>query len=99
MGSIPSASSEGQEMDDIRPEDSASQVGGQYLGTMSVVGGTTRKNLPPPPLPPMSGSPKQPRSRPGRPPMQPPKLPAKFSQDPAQPETTASSSRPGSYGS
>ena len=99
MGSIPSASSEGQEMDDIRPEDSASQVGGQYLGTMSVVGGTTRKNLPPPPLPPMSGSPKQPRSRPGTPPMQPPKLPAKFSQDPPQPETTASSSRPGSYGS
>ena len=39
-------------MDDIRPEDSASQVGGQYLGTMSVVGGTTRKNLPPP-RPPM----------------------------------------------
>ena len=66
MGSIPSTSSEGQEMDDIRPEDPASQVGGQYLGTMSAVGGTVRTTLPaPPPPPPMSGSPKQPRSRPG----------------------------------
>ena len=94
MGSIPSASSEGQEFDDVRPEDSASQVGGQYLGTMSAVGGTVRKTLPaPPPPPPMSGSPKQPRSRPGKPPMQPPKLPAKFSQDPPQPETIASASQ------
>ena len=66
MGSIPSASSEGQEFDDVRPEDSASQMGGQYLGTTSAVGGTVRKTLPaPPPPPPMSGSPRQPRSRPG----------------------------------
>ena len=65
MGSIPQQSSE---FDDVRPEDSASQVGGQYLGTMSSVGGTTRKSLPPPPPPPMSGSPKIARSRPGVPP-------------------------------
>ena len=92
-------------MDDIRPEDSASQVGGQYLGTMSSVGGATRKTLPPPPPPPMSGSPKLARSRPGVPPqssatsapMQPPpapKLPAKFSQDPPQGEIASSSTRP-----
>ena len=67
MGSIPTAPSEAHEMDDIRPEDSASQVGGQCLGTMSSVG-TTKKSLPPPPPPPMSGSPKIARSRPGVPP-------------------------------
>ena len=65
MGSIPQETSE---FDDVRPEDSASQVGGQYLGTMSTVGGTTRKNLPPPPPPPLSGGPKIARSRPGVPP-------------------------------
>ena len=82
MGSIPQETSE---FDDVRPEDSASQVGGQYLGTMSTVGGSVKKSLPPPPPPPpMGGSPKIARSRPGVPPqtMQPPKLPAKFSQDP-----------------
>ena len=102
MGSIPQ---ETLEFDDVRPEDSASQVGGQYLGTMSTVGGTTRKNLPPPPPPPMSGSPKIARSRPGVPPqtsatsapMQPPpapRLPAKFSQDPPPGEVASSSNRP-----
>ena len=95
MGSIPQETSE---FDDVRPEDSASQVGGQYLGTMSTVGGSVKKNLPPPPPPPpMSGSPKIARSRPGVPPqtMQPPKLPAKFSQDPPFPSAeAASSSRP-----
>ena len=95
MGSIPQETSE---FDDVRPEDSASQVGGQYLGTMSTVGGSVKKNLPPPPPPPpMGGSPKIARSRPGVPPqtMQPPKLPAKFSQDPPfLPGEAASSSRP-----
>ena len=101
MGSIPQETSE---FDDVRPEDSASQVGGQYLGTMSTVG-TTKKSLPPPPPPPMSGSPKIARSRPGVPPqssatsapMQPPpapKLPAKFSQYPPQGEIASSSTRP-----
>ena len=101
MGSIPQETSE---FDDVRPEDSASQVGGQYLGTMSTVGGSVKKNLPPPPPPPpMGGSPKIARSRPGVPPqtsttsapMQPPpapRLPAKFSQDPP-PGEAASSSR------
>ena len=104
MGSIPTTPSETHEVDDIRPEDSASQVGGQYLGTMSTVG-TTKKSLPPPPPTPMSGSPKIARSRPGVPPqsaatsapLQPPpapKLPAKFSQDPPQGEIASSSSRP-----
>ena len=104
IGSIPTTPSETHEVDDIRPEDSASQVGGQYLGTMSTVG-TTKKSLPPPPPPPMSGSPKIARSRPGVPPqssatsapMQPPpapKLPAKFSQDPPQGEIASSSTRP-----
>ena len=95
MGSIPQETSE---FDDVRPEDSASQVRGQYLGTMSTVGGSVKKNLPPPPPPPpMGGSPKIARSRPGVPPqtMQPPKLPAKFSQDPPfPPGEVASSSRP-----
>ena len=99
MGSIPQETSE---FDDDRPEDSASQVGGQYLGTMSTVG-TTKKSLPPPPPPPMSGSPKIARSRPGVPPqtsatsasMQPPpRLPAKFSQDPPPGEVASSSNRP-----
>ena len=99
MGSIPQ---EASEFDDVRPEDSASQVGGQYLGTMSSVG-TTKKSLPPPPPPPMSGSPKIARSRPGVPPqtsatsasMQPPpRLPAKFSQDPPLGEAASSSNRP-----
>ena len=81
MGSIPQETSE---FDDVRPEDSASQVGGQYLGTMSTVGGSVKKNLPPPPPPPpMAGSPKIARSRPGVPPqtsatsapMQPPPAP------------------------
>ena len=99
MGSIPQ---EPSEFDDVRPEDSASQVGGQYLGTMSSVG-TTKKSLPPPPSPPMSGSPKIARSRPGVPPqtsatsapMQPPpRLPAKFSQDPPPGEVASSSNRP-----
>ena len=100
IGSIPQETSE---FDDVRPEDSASQVGGQYLGTMSTVG-TTKKSLPPPPPPPpMGGSPKIARSRPGVPPqtsatsapMHPPapRLPAKFSQDPP-PGEVASSSRP-----
>ena len=91
-------------MDDIRPEDSASQVGGQYLGTVSSVG-TTKKSLPPPPPPPMSGSPKIARSRPGVPPQTsatsapmhpppPPKLPAKFSQDPPPGEVASSSTKP-----
>ena len=104
MGSIPTTPSETHEMDDIRPEDSASQVGGQYLGTMSTVG-TTKKSLPPPPPPPMSGRPRVARSRPGVPPqssatsapMQPPpapKLPAKFSQDPPPGEVASSSNRP-----
>ena len=103
-GGIPTTPSETHEMDHIRPEDSAFQVGGQYLGTMSMVG-TTKKSLPPPPPPPMGGSPKIARSRPGVPPqssatsapMQPPpapKLPAKFSQDPPQGEIASSSSRP-----
>ena len=66
MGSIPQ---ETPEFDDVRPEDSASQVGGQYLGTMSTVGGGVKKSLPPPPPPPpMGGSPKIARSRPGVPP-------------------------------
>ena len=56
MGSIPTAPSETHEMDDIRPEDSASQVGGQYLGTMSSVG-TTKKSLSPPPPPPIKNFP------------------------------------------
>ena len=101
MGSIPQGTSE---FDDVRPEDSASQVGGQYLGIMTTVG-TTKKSFPPPPPPPMSGSPKIARSRPGVPPqssatsapMQPPpapKLPAKFSQDPPQGEIASSSTRP-----
>ena len=102
MGSIPQ---EASEFDDVRPEDSASQVGGQYLGTMSTVG-TTKKSLPPPPPPPpMGGSPKIARSRPGVPPqtsatsapMQPPpapRLPAKFSQDPPPGEVASSSTRP-----
>ena len=99
MGSIPQ---EASEFDDVRPEDSASQVGGQYLGTMSSVG-TTKKSLPPPPPPPMSGSPKIARSRPGVPPqtsatsasMQPPpRLPAKFSQDPPLGEAASPSNRP-----
>ena len=100
MGSIPQETSE---FDDVRPEDSACQVGGQYLGTMSTVG-TTKKSLPPPPPPPPMGrSPKIARSRPGVPPqtsatsapMHPPapRLPAKFSQDPP-PGEVASSSRP-----
>ena len=100
MGSIPQKTSE---FDDVRPEDSASQVGGQYLGTMSTVG-TTKKSLPPPPPPPMGGSPKIARSRPGVPPqtsatsapMQPPpapRLPAKFSQDPTAGEVASSSNR------
>ena len=78
MGSIPQETSE---FDDVRPEDSASQVGGQYLGTMSTVGGGVKKNLPPPPPPPlMGGSPKIARSRPGVPPqtsapMRPPPAP------------------------
>ena len=75
MGSIPQ---ETPDFDDVCPEDSASQVGGQFLGTMSMVG-TTKKALPaPPPAPPMGGSPRIARSRPGVPPqatfapMQPP---------------------------
>ena len=101
MGSNPQETSE---FDDVRPEDSASQVGGQYLGTMSTVG-TTKKSLPPPPPPPpMGGSPKIARSRPGVPPqtsatsapMHPPapRLPAKFSQDPPPGEVASSSTRP-----
>ena len=104
MGSIPTTPSETHEADDIRPEDSASQVGGHYLGMMSSVG-TTKKSLPPPPPPPMSGSPKIARSRPGVPPqtsatsapMHPPpapRLPAKFSQDPPPGEVASSSTRP-----
>ena len=100
MGSIPQETSE---FDDVRPEDSASQVGGQFLGTMSTVG-TTKKSPPPPPPPPMGGSPRIARSRPGVPPqttatsapMQTPpapRLPAKFSQEPP-PGEIASSSRP-----
>ena len=99
MGSIPQ---ETPEFDDVRPEDSASQVGGQYLGTMSTVGGGVKKSLPPPPPPPpMGGSPKIARSRPGVPPqtsaaMRPPpapsaRLPAKFSQDPSLGEAASSS--------
>ena len=64
VGSIPQ---ETPDFDDVRPEDSASQVGGQFLGTMSTVG-TTKKALPPPPPPPMGGSPRIARSRPGVPP-------------------------------
>ena len=85
MGSVPSASGEGPGTDEIGPEDSASQIGGAFLGTMSVIGGATaaRKALPvPPPPPPPQGSPRKVRSRPGLPPSSVrPMLPPKFSQD------------------
>ena len=82
--------------DDVKPEDSASQVGAQFLGTMSSLGASgparARKRLPsPPPAPPapVRGSPRLQRSRPGtlpqamQPPLPPqPKLLAKFSQEP-----------------
>ena len=42
MGSTPQ---ETPEFDDVRPEDSASQVGGQYLGTMSTVGACHHHHL------------------------------------------------------
>ena len=93
MGSIPQH--EPQD-DDAKPEDSASQGGAQFLGTMSSLGASgaarARKRLPsPPPAPPapLRGSPRLQRSRPGTLPqaMQPPlppqlKLLAKFSQEP-----------------
>ena len=89
MGSVPSASGEGPGTDEIGPEDSASQIGGAFLGTMSVIGGVAgKKALPvPPPPPPPQGSPRKVRSRPGLPPtgLPPssvrPTLPPKFSQD------------------
>ena len=89
MGSVPSASGEGPGTDEIGPDDSASQIGGAFLGTMSVIGGVAgKKALPvPPPPPPPQGSPRLVRSRPGLPPtgLPPssvrPTLPPKFSQD------------------
>ena len=83
MGSVPSASGEGLGADEIGPDDSASQIGGAILGTMSVIGGVApKKALPPPPPPPPQGSPRLVRSRPGLPPSSVrPRLPPKFSQD------------------
>ena len=58
MGSVPSASGEGLGADEIGPDDSASQIGGAILGTMSVLGGVAPKKAlpPPPPPPPQSGA-------------------------------------------
>ena len=44
MGSVPSASGEGLGTDEIGPDDSALQIGGAILGTMSVIGGVAPKH-------------------------------------------------------